>query len=80
MEKQPGILDRIAIPSRVVIRRTVLTANALSKIVQDGAFEPGGEATCELEAGGQVVARGRIIARRGKSYFKVLEVARGGEA
>jgi len=75
MEKQKSILDRVTLPTRIIVNRVQLTAAALSDLVSKGEFSPGGE-TCELEAGGQVLARGKIVRRRGAYFFKVVETAK----
>jgi hypothetical protein len=70
-----NLFDRITLPTRIIVNRRELSAQAFGEIVQKGALEPAGDDTCELEAGGQVLARGRIVKRRGRYYFKVLETA-----
>ncbi len=73
MAKQESILERISLPTRIIVQRTTLSTAALSAIVQKEELAPVGGETCELEAGGQVLARGKIVKRRGEHYFKVLE-------
>jgi hypothetical protein len=72
------IAARVALPTQLVVRRLGLSPEAIGGIVESGAFTPGGEEVCELEVGGQCVARGKIVCRRGKSYFKVAEMGPGG--
>jgi flagellar motor switch/type III secretory pathway protein FliN len=79
MKKQKGLLDRIQLPTRIVVHRTELTTAALAAIVQKGELAPADGGTCELEAGGQVLARGKIVRKRGRYFFKVLETAKEGE-
>lgn len=66
------ILDRLTLPTRVIVNRSELSASGLAGIVQEGEYSPVEGDTCELEAGGQVLARGRIVRRRGRWFFKVL--------
>jgi hypothetical protein len=69
------ILDRITLPTRIVVNRAEQSASGLAVIVQEGAYCPAAGDTCEMESGGQVLARGRIVRRRGGFFFKVIEVA-----
>lgn len=75
MEKQKGILDRVTLPTRIILNRSELSATALAGIVQQGEFSPADGDTCELEAGGQLLARGKIVRRRGQFVFKVIAAA-----
>ncbi len=73
MAKQESILERITLPTRIIVQRVDLSMVMLAEIAQKGELGPAGGETCELEAGGQVIARGKIVRRRGGYYFKVLE-------
>jgi hypothetical protein len=75
MEKQKNILDRVSLPTRIIVNRVQLTAATLADILSKGEFAPGGGDTCELEAGGQVLARGKIVRKRGRYFFKVVTTA-----
>jgi hypothetical protein len=79
MQKQAGILDRVTLPTRIIVKRMELTAAALAQVLQSGELSPADGGVCELEAGGQVLARGRIVKRGGKFWFKVTEAAEGGK-
>ena len=72
MEKPKSMFDRVSLPTRIIVNRIELSATALADIVQKGELAPAGGDTCELEAGGQVLARGKIVKRRGSYFFKVL--------
>ncbi len=72
MEKQKGMLERVLLPTRIVVHRLELTTEALAEAIRSGELVPASEGSCELESGGQVLARGRIVRRRGEYYFKVL--------
>ena len=67
--------DAVTLATRVVVERGRATAAQLAEI---GAGEPlrlhEARACCELEIGGQVVARGRIERRRGVTQFVCEEV------
>ncbi len=75
MESGKQVLERIRIPTRVIVRRLELTPGALADIVRTGTFTPADGAVCELEAGGKTIARGKIVRRRGAHWFKVREIA-----
>jgi len=68
------ILDRIKLPTRAIVQRVPLTPSALGALARDGALAAEGGTTCELESGGQIIARGRIVRRRGEYFFKVQEI------
>ena len=72
------LAGRVALPTRIVIHRRRLTAAAVEEIRRRGRLDPipEEERVCELEAGGMVVARGRLVRRRGDWYFKVTETRR----
>jgi len=75
MDSGKQVLERVRIPTRIIVHRLALTPGALADIVRTGTFTPADGAVCELEAGGKIVARGRIVRRRGGFFFKVSEVA-----
>ena len=75
MEKDKGIFDRVKLPTRVIVHRMEQSARDLADVVKTGELVPRGGGTCELEAGGQVLARGTIVRHRGRYWFKVLETA-----
>jgi hypothetical protein len=74
MEKQETIMDRVKLPTRVIVQRFPITPAALSAATQKGELAVEGGVTCELEVGGQVLARGRIVQRRGSFFFKVTAI------
>jgi len=69
-------LDRIRVPTRVIVHRSVLSSAALADAIERGELAPREGGICELEAGEKVIARGTVVRRRGESWFKVLETAR----
>jgi hypothetical protein len=74
--KTNKLFDRLRLPTRIIVNRSALTAAGLAEAIQKGEYAPDGGETCELAAGGQVLARGRIVRRRGRYFFKVLETAK----
>ena len=74
MENQKRILERIFLPSRIVVHRLDLTTEALAEILRTGALDAAGEHSCDLEVGGRTLARGRIVRRRGEYYLRVLQI------
>jgi hypothetical protein len=75
MDSGKQVLERIRIPTRIIVHRLALTPGALADIVRTGTFTPADGAVCELEAGGKIIARGRIVRRRGGFFFKVGDIA-----
>jgi hypothetical protein len=75
MDSGKQVLERIRIPTRIIVHRLELTPEALADIVRTGTFVPADGAVCELETGGKIIARGRIVRRRGAFTFKVQETA-----
>jgi hypothetical protein len=75
MENGKQVLERIRIPTRIIVHRLELTPEALADVVRTRTFVPADGAVCELEAGGKIIARGRIVRRRGAFTFKVQEMA-----
>ena len=69
------------IPVSVVLDRMSLSAQDLAEVRRAATYRAaeGVMAACEMEAGGQIVATGRIVRRKGRYYLKVTEVAEVGE-
>jgi hypothetical protein len=76
MERKKPDLESIPVATRIIVHRSEISTTALGEIIQKGEFLPSEGEVCELEAGGQVIARGRIVRRRGVSCFKLLEKAK----
>ena len=74
--KQSPMAARVVLPTLVVVGRDKLSSEALATLRTRGTYA-GGDAACDLEVGGQVVARGRVVTRRGLHYFQVREIAGG---
>jgi hypothetical protein len=80
LESSP-MAERLALPSRVVAQELELSPEAVEAMMASGRLEPGEEGrACELEVGGQRVARGRIVRRWGEYYFKVTRMGGEGES
>ena len=76
LEESP-IAPAVSLPSVVIVHRQKLSPAAVGEIMGSRVFAPSGEEACELEVGGRLVARGRLIRKRGRTYFKVFETAKG---
>jgi hypothetical protein len=76
LEESP-IASTVSLLSAVIAHRQKLNPADIGRIMEAKSFSPSGEDVCELEVGGRLVARGKMIRRRGKMYFKVTETAKG---
>jgi hypothetical protein len=74
LSKSP-LAHRIKLPTRIMVQRTQVSSGRLVQIKKDGSYGPvpKEEEICELEVGGQVIARGKIVRRKGEFFFKVRE-------
>jgi hypothetical protein len=79
LEESP-IAAAVTLPTAVIVHRQKLSPSAVSGIIERGTYEPSGEDVCELEAGGRLIARGKLVRKRGQSFFKVLEMEKGEKA
>jgi hypothetical protein len=70
-----ALAEKVKLVPRIVVQRASLTPRELLEIRRAGNFGPvpEKEQICELEVGGVVLARGKIISRRGKVYFRTLQ-------
>ena len=64
----------VKLPAKVVLHRTQLSPKELINIKRKGEYGPAPKELCELVSGGQVIAKGQIINKRGEYYFKVKEL------
>jgi hypothetical protein len=69
------LLHRVMVPTRVVVHQNRLSPREVAALKAAGEYGPipEEERLCVLEAGGVPLARGRIVRRRGRVYFKVVE-------
>ena len=77
LESSP-IAERVHVTPRVILRRTEKKVADLQAQLEGGTVrleDLGGE-VCELEVGGQVLAKGRLVRRKGKCWFCMTEVLR----
>jgi hypothetical protein len=79
LEESP-MASAVTLPATVIVHRQKLSPASVGRIMEQGSFAPAGEEVCELEVGGKLIARGKIIRRGGASWFKVTEMAKGEEA
>jgi hypothetical protein len=80
LEESP-IASRVSLPTRIILRRFDLGPDEVGGIVESGRLKSGDERRiCELEIGGQRIAAGRIVKRRGEFYFRVREMLEGEES
>jgi hypothetical protein len=76
LEESP-IASQVTLPTTVIVHRQKLSPSAVGGIIEQAAYTPSGDDVCELEVGGKLIARGRIVRRRGAGWFKVIEMAKG---
>lgn len=76
-----SLAEQIRLKPRIVVQRTIIKPRDLLNIRKRQQYGPipDNERICELEVGGQVLARGKIIRRRGEYFFKILEVVESKE-
>ena len=67
------IASRIEFPGRVIIRRGEMNLAGFRGMVARGEVSVAGRPLCELEVGGQVIAKGRIEEHDGDYYFVARE-------
>jgi hypothetical protein len=80
LEESP-MASRVSLPTRVIVRRFRLGPDEVGSIVESGRLMSGDEGrACELEIGGQRVAGGKIVKRKGEFFFKVLRISEGEES
>jgi hypothetical protein len=72
---------KIKLPAKVVVQRTELSPRDVMNIKQSGVYGPipKQDEICELCIGGQRIALGRIVRRKGEYYFKVGRIEDGEE-
>ena len=69
------VAARVSLPTTVILNRLTLNPADVGRMIEQGDPVPGGGRTCDLEIGGQCVARGRIVHRRGELWFKVTQMS-----
>jgi hypothetical protein len=71
--------DKIMIRPAIVLDRKELSPADLAEIQDKRCLNCGDAPLFELEAQGLTIARGKLIKRMGKHYFKIIETAGGNE-
>jgi flagellar motor switch/type III secretory pathway protein FliN len=76
------LAEKIKLPSSVVVLKTEMSPHEVAAIVKSGSYGPipAARGVCELRVGGQCVAYGSIVRRKGEHYFKVARLAAGAKA
>ena len=71
-----GASEKVRLDGKVIIQRTKLSPADIYNIRKQKEYGPilEKEQICELQIGGQVLARGRIVKKKGECYFKVSRV------
>ena len=65
---------RVELAGRIVLHRDHLSVRDAAEIWEAGRYCPASSPVCELEVGGQVLARGEIVEEEGCTMFRVDEV------
>lgn len=71
--------EKIMIRPTLILDRKELSPMELAEIQNTGSLRGGKSSLFELEAQGVTIARGKLMKRKGKHYFKILETAGGNE-
>ena len=73
--KESPIAAQVTLPTKVIVHRTRLNPRDLVAIAAEKQYGPipEKEELCEIEAGGRVLAKGKIVKRKGEFYFKIME-------
>lgn len=68
----------IKLESNVVLQRKEFNTDELWELYHGSTFDLEPSKIVELEVNGLVIAKGKIVKRRGEYYFKILEMDREG--
>ena len=78
--QESPIARTVALQGRVVVHSMSLTLKELSTFLSQKVSSIGGRrGLYDLEVGGQMIARGRIVKKRDGYYFKVTKTLQGGK-
>jgi flagellar motor switch/type III secretory pathway protein FliN len=74
--KRSPLAQRIKLETEIVLSRSIMDSEELEHNLQSGVMiiPLSSEKVHDLEVNGQVVARGRIIRKWGRPYFKITEI------
>lgn len=80
MERSP-LAERITLPIRVVCGRDRLSLNALAELATAGVYRLPSKDTepLTLQAAGTAIAKGALVKKDGRWYFKVLDISENKE-
>ena len=67
--------DKIMIRPSLILDRKELSPSELVEIQNKGSLSQTKSSIFELDAQGLTIARGKLIKKRGKYYFKIIEMA-----
>jgi len=67
--------DKIMIRPSLILDRKELSPSELVEIQKKGTLDKTKSSIFELNAQGLTIARGKLIKKRGKYYFKIIEMA-----
>ena len=71
-----SVAKKVKVKGKIILQRMKLTANDIIKMKQNKSYGaiPKKEQICELEIGNQVLAKGKIVRKKGEYYFKVTHI------
>jgi hypothetical protein len=72
------IAKRVKLPAHIVIHRALYSPGEIIELKKKGRYDPipGEEEICELEVNQEVIARGKIVKKKGKYFFKVTDIVK----
>jgi len=67
---------KIKLPGKAIIHRTQMSASDIHEYAKGNSIGPipKNKEICELEIGGEFIASGKIVVKRGEYFFKVNTV------
>ena len=72
--------ERIRVPTHVVLSRIQATPDEVNRVRESGEHLPGPDhVVCELVAGGEIIASGKLLKRGGEWYMQIEELGEGNE-
>lgn len=74
------IAKMVKLPTTIVVHRTAYSPAEIAGMKSTGSYGPipREEEICELEVNTEVIARGRIVKKKGEYFFKITEVSKEG--
>ena len=78
---EADLAKEIPVSTRIILLETGMTKNKLKDLESSGFALPrellAGKAPFALEVGGTIAAYGKMIKKRGKHFFKIIETVEG---